>query len=68
MKNGVVDDSVFLCYYSFYQLGVPGLVIGNVLNSTIVELWNCDIMKDYRAAHRKRLKDKMPVCKGCPGT
>ena len=59
---------VLMCYYTLYQVGVPGLVIGNVLETTIKDLWNCQIMKDYRMAHRNRLKEKMPVCKGCPGT
>lgn len=59
---------VLMCYYTPYQIGLPGLVIGNVLDSSINEIWNCRIMKDYRNAHRKRIKENMPVCKGCPGT
>ena len=59
---------VLMCYYTPFQIGYPGLVIGNVQNSTINEIWNCEIMKEYREAHRKRMESKMPVCKGCPGT
>lgn len=59
---------VLMCYYTFHQLGDPGLVIGNVRDTSIKELWNCKIMKDYREAHRKRIIEGMPVCKGCPGT
>jgi MoaA/NifB/PqqE/SkfB family radical SAM enzyme len=59
---------VLLCYYSFYQIGPPGLVINNIKNSSILELWNSNIMKIYRNAHRHRKKENMPVCKGCPGT
>lgn len=59
---------VLMCYYTLFQLGSPGLVIGNVQDSSINELWNCKIMKDYRNAHRKRITGKMPVCKACPGT
>jgi MoaA/NifB/PqqE/SkfB family radical SAM enzyme len=59
---------VLMCYYSFFQMGSPGLVIGNVINSSINELWNCKIMKEYRNAHRKRIEEKIPVCMGCPGT
>ena len=59
---------VLMCYYTLYQLGTPGLVIGNVLQSGIKELWNCKIMRDYREAHRLRQLEKMPACKGCPGT
>jgi MoaA/NifB/PqqE/SkfB family radical SAM enzyme len=59
---------VLMCYYSFFQMGSPGLKIGNVLDSSINELWNSKIMKDYRNAHRLRIKENMPVCQGCPGT
>ncbi len=59
---------VLMCYYTQYQIGMPGLVIGDVMDSTINELWNSRIMKSYRDAHRNRDKEKMTVCKGCPGT
>lgn len=59
---------VLLCYYSFYQLGSPGLVLGNIMDSSIVGLWNSETMKLYRNAQRNRQAEHMPVCKGCPGT
>lgn len=59
---------VLMCCYTAFQVGYPGLVIGNVMNDSILNLWNCETMKQYRLAHRKRLKEKMPVCEGCPGT
>lgn len=59
---------VLMCYYTQHQIGAPGLVIGNVKDKTIYELWNCQIMKQYREAHRKRIENNMEVCKGCPGT
>ncbi len=59
---------ILMCYYTLFQMGPPGLIIGNIKNRSIVELWNSDVMKQYRYAHRKRKKNLMPVCKGCPGT
>lgn len=59
---------VLMCYYSLFQIGTPGLMIGNILNSSITDIWNSKIMKNYRNAHRKKLKTNMPVCKSCPGT
>lgn len=59
---------VLMCYYTIYQVGIPGLVIGNVLDSSIKELWNSEVMQKYRNAHRGRQTENMPVCKGCPGT
>lgn len=59
---------VLMCYYSQFQTGGKGLVIGNVNDSSIAELWNSPTMKQYREAHRKRIESKMQVCKGCPGT
>jgi MoaA/NifB/PqqE/SkfB family radical SAM enzyme len=59
---------VLMCYYSFFQMGPPGLEIGNVTDSSIAELWNSPVMKEYREAHRKRNYQQMPICRGCPGT
>jgi MoaA/NifB/PqqE/SkfB family radical SAM enzyme len=59
---------VLMCYYTQYQIGNKGLVIGNINSNSILELWNCKIMKQYREAHRKRINSNMPACKGCPGT
>lgn len=59
---------VLMCYYTLHQIGPPGLVIGNVNHSSIMELWNCEIMRQYREAHRKRIEENMPICAGCPGT
>lgn len=59
---------VLLCYYSFYQAGAPGLVLGNIRQTSILELWNSSIMKAYRNAHRHRITGDMPVCRGCAGT
>ena len=62
------NGNVLLCSYSKYQIGYPGLIIGNVLDKRISELWNCKIMNTYRKAHRKRIKELMSICTGCPGS
>lgn len=62
------NGDVLMCYYSLYQLNPSGLPIGNINSSSLTELWNCQIMKNYRKAHRTRDEKSMPVCKGCPGT
>ena len=62
------SGEILMCYYSFFQLGAPGLVIGNINLSSIKALWNSDLMNQYRTAHRKRIEDKMSICKGCPCT
>lgn len=62
------SGEVLMCYYSPYQVGYPGLVVGNVNEESIPALWNSKIMKQYRTAHRKRQKENMEVCKGCQGT
>lgn len=59
---------VLMCYYTLFQMGPPGLVLGNVAKTSLKELWNSEIMRQYRAAHRNRNTEKMPACKGCPGT
>lgn len=62
------NGDVLMCYYSLYQLEPAGLPLGNINSSGLNELWNCQIMKNYRKAHRMRNENLMPVCKGCPGT
>lgn len=59
---------VLMCYYSHFQLGPPGLLLGNVKERSILELWNSPVMKQYRHAQRSRDYSAMPVCKGCTGT
>ncbi len=62
------NGDVLLCYHSAYQLkNEAGLKIDNVLNKSITELWNSNIMKQYRNAHRTRKEKEMPICLGCSG-
>lgn len=62
------NGDILMCYYTVYQLRYPGLKMGNVLEQSILKLWNCQIMREYREAHRNCVENKMPVCLGCPGT
>lgn len=62
--NGVVN----LCSYSWIQVGEPdGLVLGNIDETTVSEMWNGSIMRQYREGHRRRIEAMIPVCRGCPG-
>ena len=61
------NGNVPLCNLSIHQLGGEGLVLGNVNEINLKELWNSLYMKQYRQAHYKRNFDKMPICKGCTG-
>lgn len=62
------NGDVLMCYYSPFQIGEPGLLLGNANVNSIVDLWNHAILKQYRNAHRSGNKQLMPICKGCPGT
>src|SRR5262249_22051689 len=62
--NGVVN----LCGYSWLQIGEPeGLVLGNVNEATLHEMWNGPVMRQYREGHRRRNESLIPICRGCPG-
>jgi MoaA/NifB/PqqE/SkfB family radical SAM enzyme len=62
--NGVVN----LCGYSWLQIGDPeGVVLGNIRDTTLAAMWNCDLIRQYREGHRYRRDDLIPICRGCPG-
>lgn len=62
------DGNVPLCSYSDIQTGNPqGLRLGNMRDSTLVELWNSPLMCQYRRGHRQRDPALMPICQNCPG-
>ena len=62
--NGVVN----LCGYSWLQIGDPeGVVLGNVATTPLSEMWNSDLMRQYREGHRSRREELIPVCRNCPG-
>jgi MoaA/NifB/PqqE/SkfB family radical SAM enzyme len=61
------NGDVPLCYHSAQQIGEPGLLLGNVQTHSLAEMWNADIMRQYREGHCARDASKMPMCKGCSG-
>jgi MoaA/NifB/PqqE/SkfB family radical SAM enzyme len=61
------NGNVPLCTYSAQQIGAPGLILGNVMTDMLGDLWNGNVMRQYREGHYRRDAAKMPICKGCPG-
>ena len=62
------DGNVPLCSYSDIQIGNPhGLLLGNIRENTLTELWNSPLMRQYRHGHRHRDPAMTPICKGCRG-
>jgi sulfatase maturation enzyme AslB (radical SAM superfamily) len=62
--NGIVN----LCGYSWMQTGDPeGIVLGNIAHATLLEMWNGDLIRQYREGHRRRIEAMTPICRGCPG-
>jgi MoaA/NifB/PqqE/SkfB family radical SAM enzyme len=61
------DGSVPLCRVSAFQCGTPeGLVLGNIRDSTLAEIWQGPIIRQYRQGHRDRDPSLMPICRNCP--
>jgi MoaA/NifB/PqqE/SkfB family radical SAM enzyme len=59
------NGDVPLCNGSNYQM--PGdLIVGNVADATLEELWASGVLETYREAHRHRNWKAAPVCAGCP--
>ena len=56
-----------LCGFSVQQVGAPGLVVGNVMTKPLDQLWNEEVMRQYREGHCQRDPAKMAICKGCSG-
>lgn len=61
------NGDVPLCSYSAQQIGAPGLILGNVMTDMLGDIWNGNVMSQYREGHYRRDTSKMPICKGCPG-
>ena len=59
------NGEVPLCAGSATQIGPPGLILGTINHHSLRELWNSQIMRQYRAGHRDRQLEKIPICKGC---
>lgn len=43
------------------------LIVGNVNQTSIPELWNSPLLRQYRTAHRQQDTAAMPNCRGCVG-
>lgn len=54
-----------LCYNSMLQFDPPGLILGNLNDTGLADIWNGDVLTQYRNAHHKRIPELMPLCKGC---
>ena len=50
------NGNVPLCSFSAQQIGVPGLILGNVMKDKICDLWGGEVMHQYREGHYKRQK------------
>jgi MoaA/NifB/PqqE/SkfB family radical SAM enzyme len=61
------NGDVPLCYNSMVQYKPPGFMIGNLGTDSLDDIWNGDILRQYRRAQHKRIKDMMPLCRGCTG-
>ena len=58
---------VLLCGPSARQIGEPGMIAGNIMHSTIKEIWNGEVFSNYREWHRKNQNQNLNMCKGCNG-
>ena len=62
------NGDVPLCTYGTRQADDPQMAyLGNINTDTIMELWNHQLIRNYRNAHRHRIKEDMPICNGCGG-
>lgn len=63
-----LDGSLSLCQVAGSRLNDRKIIVGNILDSSLIELWQCDTMKQYRNALRFKQYTNMPACKGCRGS
>jgi radical SAM protein with 4Fe4S-binding SPASM domain len=62
------NGDVPLCDSSALQLGCPaGLILGNVNQQALDDIWRCEIIRQVRQAHRERSYERAEVCRSCPG-
>ena len=61
------NGDVPLCALSAQQLPPVGLIVGNVMEQSLHELWSHSLMEQYRQGHRDRDCRKMEICEGCSG-
>ncbi|HEX7839057.1 MAG TPA: SPASM domain-containing protein, partial [Kofleriaceae bacterium] len=56
-----------LCRGAAFQTGSSeGLMLGNIHTSTLAALWHSPVVERYRAGHRTRRAELMPLCENCP--
>jgi MoaA/NifB/PqqE/SkfB family radical SAM enzyme len=61
------DGSVPLCRVAAFQSGTPdGLVLGNINDTTLAQIWQGAVIRQYRQGHRSRTPALMPLCRNCP--
>lgn len=61
------EGNVPLCRVSAFQAGTPeGLVLGNIHQSTLAEIWQGPAVRRYREGHANRDPALMPLCRNCP--
>lgn len=41
------------------------LIVGNIFEKSVLDIWKGDVYENYRDAHRKREVETMPLCKDC---
>lgn len=62
------DGKVPLCEASRQQTGIPdGLIVGNIHQSSLREIWHSPVFQQYREGHRTRNANLTPMCRGCVG-
>jgi len=62
------NGRVPLCEMSQQQTGIPeGLIVGDIHNMSLKEIWNAPLFVQYRQGHRMRDNALTPICRGCIG-
>ncbi len=62
------NGDVNLCSYAWIQTGRPeGALLGNISDTSLFEMWNSKMMRQYREGHRRATEGAIPICRGCPG-
>ncbi len=61
------DGSVPLCCVNGHAAGPERIVLGDIREHSLAELWRHPTLVQYRSAHRSRHDHLMPLCHGCPG-
>lgn len=59
------NGTVPLCYMSATQSDSDGIILGNIRDHDLKDLWHHSVLRHYRRAHRLRQVETVPVCRGC---